>query len=270
MKLPCTKLFICAFSSRWHTVDVIQYCSDLYLIDIGRLQTSAICISVGNEKKWCGASLKSTTSMPLLHVRQWRLSQRCGAGGRALAWSSSPERAPPSEPAPRPAAGGRSRCGWWSYCGGSCCWRWPSPWKKRTRLQWSNKVQSAVLWSHERYCWALCQSVLAPLETAELWITANIYLIRTNWSLYTSQHGRLDENSMPQELWGNIKRWYWYWFADLLKAHKKDPIMRKHRGYLWDGAGQHVCTPYSLVLHREAEGVRSYSCLLERESATRL
>ncbi len=61
-----------------------------------------------------------------VNSHQWHPSQRSWAEGKAPVWSSAPERAPPSEPEPHPAAAGRSRCGWWSCCEGSYCWRWPS------------------------------------------------------------------------------------------------------------------------------------------------
>lgn len=64
------------------------------------------------------------------HSHRWHPSQICAAAGRAPAWSCAPGRAPPSGPAPRPAAVAPSRCGWWSCCGGSCYWRWRSPYER--------------------------------------------------------------------------------------------------------------------------------------------
>lgn len=65
--------------------------------------------------------------LPPLAVPQWCTAQRCAAAGRCPAWSSAHGRALPSAPVRRLAAARLTRCGLWSCCGGSCCWRRLSP-----------------------------------------------------------------------------------------------------------------------------------------------
>lgn len=50
MKLLYTKIFICAFSSQWQTVYVIQCSTDLNSVGISRLWTLDLYTAIGNEK----------------------------------------------------------------------------------------------------------------------------------------------------------------------------------------------------------------------------
>lgn len=87
---------------------------------------------------------------------QWCTAQKCGAEGKCLAWSSSHGRALPSVPGPRRAAEGRIRCGWWSCCGGSCCWKQQSPCGKtesRVKAELWGRQKSKNYTCDSACCW---------------------------------------------------------------------------------------------------------------------